>query len=457
MRGLYRRVSRNLPLIRGFRLPMRRIAVSLLALIVALVCAGGAGAAPNIVGQVKEFDLGAGTRPEALVNGPDGNLWFAGIGFDGKEFTDVLGKVTPRGEATEYTINRHPANLGLSDIVSGPDGNLWFTVGGRPRVGKVTVDGQITEFTLPNLQASPMSMTVGPDGNLWFTEFQGGSVGRITPSGEITEFPLQEAGHIAAGPDGALWVTGATTISRVATDGKATTFPLPASIEYPNEIVAGPDGALWFGIQSRFGVGATPGLGRVDTAGQVSEIPVPGGRQTFALALGASGAIWYSNGGGRIGWIIPGVATGTPACINSCRAPISALAAGPDGKLWFAAGVEPGEPSSTPGTVGTYAPPPLEIRVVGNPVVEGRNVVVPVRCRWTPAGAGCEGHLRVLAAGKQVERPVKLRLGRRKQVDLRLPGKASRRLAQRGRLLLKATTTVTGGRRDTRRIVLRRP
>ena len=323
-------------------------------------------------------------------------------------------------------------------------------------MGQITVDGQITEFTLPDPNASPASIAVGPDGNLWFASYRSGTVGRVTPAGEVTEFPLRDAIHIASGPDGALWVTGATAISRLAADGSSVSFPLPASIEYPNEIVTGPDGALWFGIQSRFGAGATPGLGRIATDGQVSEVSVPGGRQTFALSSGPYENLWYSNGGGRIGWIIPGLVTGEPACISSCRAPIADLAEGPDGKLWFASGTEPTEPYSSPGTIGTYAPPPVEIRVVGEGRLRDDVLQVPVRCRLTPAAGRCKGEVRLRAGGGLSKRPIRMLVGHRRRVDVSLPGSVRKQLARTGRAVVKATTVVAGGRRDTRRIVLHR-
>ncbi len=436
---------------------MRRLVLSLLLAALALcACAGQAVAAKDLVGQVREFKLGAGTRPGALTAGPDGNLWFAGVRQLGTGFADVVGKVTPSGQVTEFTLDVHPANLGLSDIALGPDGNLWFTVGGRPQVGRITTEGQVTEYTLPDIGASPMSIAAGPDGNLWFTEFRGGKVGRVTPGGEITEFELGDSYGIALGPDGAFWLTGATTISRLSTDGTSTAFPLPPSIEYPNEIVAGPDGALWFGYNSRFGVGSTPGLGRIAADGQISTVPVPGGRQTFALSSGPYENLWYSNGGGRIGWIIPGVVTGEPACINSCRAPIADLAEGADGKLWFAAGTEPMQPFSAPGTVGTYAPPPVEIRLVGDGAIRGDTLLLPVRCRWTPATGSCRGQVQLRAKGRLSQRRLHLRVGGKRRIALSLPDPAQRQLARDGRATLKATTSVAGGRRDTRRIVLRR-
>jgi streptogramin lyase len=437
---------------------MRRLVLSaLLALTVLAAGATPAAAAPNIVGQVEEFELGAGTRPAALVSGPDGNLWFAGYRYVPEGFADVVGRVTPGGEVTEFTVGVHAANVGLGDIAVGPDGNLWFTEGGRPKIGRITPGGQITEFDLPNPDASPEAIAAGPDGNLWFTEFRGGRVGRITPGGEIAEFPLGDAYGIASGPDGNLWLTGSTTISRLATDGTSTSFRLPPSIEYPGEIVAGPDGALWFGFNSRFGTGSIPGLGRIATDGQLSQAPVPGGRQTFALSSGPFDSVWYSNGGGRIGWIMPGVVTGDPACISSCRAPIADLVEGPDGKLWFAAGVEGGSLFTSPGTIGTYAPPPLEIRVVGDGQLRGETLLLPVRCRFTPAGSRCKGRVQLRGQGKLDQRRLSLRIGRERRVALRLPESATRQLAERGRLVLRATTSVADGRRDTRRIVLRQP
>src|SRR6516164_6515593 len=51
----------------------------------------------------------------------------------------------------------------------------------------------ITEFPLPPLNfgggSGATAITSGPDGNLWFADPIAGSVGRITPDGQVTEFP----------------------------------------------------------------------------------------------------------------------------------------------------------------------------------------------------------------------------------------------------------------------------
>jgi virginiamycin B lyase len=437
---------------------MRRL-LPLIALFGLLALPGAAAAAPNVVGQVEEFPLGAGTRPTAIVAGPDGNLWFAGVQYlPGGSFADVVGKVTPAGKVTELPLDTHSGNLGLGDIAVGPDGNLWFTVGGRPKVGRITTAGVATEFELPAADAQPGSIVAGSDGNLWFTESANRKVGRITPSGEVTEFAMLDGrspDHIAAGPDGALWVTEslAGRVARIGTDGSQTDFPLPSDAGYPGQIVAGSDGALWIGKQ-RGGV-----LARITTSGEASELPVPGGRQTFALASGPYGDVWYSNGGGRIGWVIPGVLTGTAACIDSCRAPITALTEGPDGKLWFAAGVEPDSLFTTPGTVGTYAPPPLEIRLREESPIQGSTLRVPVLCRWVAKGGACNGELKLTGRGGSkgislTRKRLHLRLGAQRKFTLRLPASARQTLARRGRLVLRLSTNAGRGPRDVRRVVL---
>lgn len=276
---------------------MRRLVLSLLlALTVLAACAGTALGAKNLVGQVEEFELAAGARPEALVAGPDGALWFAGLRHVPEGFADLVGRVTPGGEVTEFTVATHAANVGLSDIAAGPDGNLWFTFGYAAKIGRITPAGAVTEFELPDPNARPASIAAGPDGNLWFTEWQGGRVGRITPSGEVTEFPLPDnagGAGIAAGPDGALWVTQPLPgrVVRISTDGSQAAFSLPSPAGFPGEIVAGPDGALWFGMQ-RGGA-----LGRITTAGEATDVVAPGGSQTFALSSGPFDNVWYSNGG----------------------------------------------------------------------------------------------------------------------------------------------------------------
>jgi streptogramin lyase len=163
-------------------------------------------------------------------------LWYASPGIDSQSIAQTI---------TEYPIPT--ANSSPSGITVGPDGALWFTEASGNNIGRISTAGIVTdEFPIPTTNSSPSGITAGPDGALWFTEFNSTSngIGRITTAGVITE---PSAGFrifgITAGPDGALWFTENSTIGRMTTAGEITQFPLPYG-HGPNSITVGPDGAL---------------------------------------------------------------------------------------------------------------------------------------------------------------------------------------------------------------------
>ncbi len=97
-------------------------------------------------------------------------------------------------------------NSGPGDITVGHDGNLWFvelagTMDGISpdgnRVGRITTEGEITEYPLPNASGTPINIAAGPDGNVWYTK--GNAVGRVTPDGDVTEFAFRDGPARAVG------------------------------------------------------------------------------------------------------------------------------------------------------------------------------------------------------------------------------------------------------------------
>ena len=139
--------------------------------------------------------------------GPDGNLWFT------EYAVHKLGKITVQGHITQYRIHytsRQCTKGGVSNpygITAGPDGNIWFTTAGFAGcVGKMTMQGHFTTYPVP--ASGPAGITTGPDGNLWFTEEAGGAIGRMTPKGILTQYAFSgtsEPDGITVGPDTNLW------------------------------------------------------------------------------------------------------------------------------------------------------------------------------------------------------------------------------------------------------------
>lgn len=111
---------------------------------------------------------------------------------------------------TEYPIPTPDSQPNA--IILGPDGNMWFTEPNADKIGKSTPGGAITEYSVPTPDAAPGYVTAGPDGNVWFTEAFGDKIARITPSGVITEYPAPTASGyylgITTGSDGNLWFYG---------------------------------------------------------------------------------------------------------------------------------------------------------------------------------------------------------------------------------------------------------
>jgi hypothetical protein len=112
--------------------------------------------------------------PWHMTTGPDGALWLT------ERDANQIGRVTANGQFTEYPVPT--AQSGPSGITLGPDGNLWFTESTANKIGRVALGSsvKITEYRVPTPHSSPEGITTGPDGNLWFTEANGNTIGHLT-------------------------------------------------------------------------------------------------------------------------------------------------------------------------------------------------------------------------------------------------------------------------------------
>jgi streptogramin lyase len=279
---------------------------------------------------------GLALRTTAVTGGPDGNVWFLGT----ETSFGYVGKMTSAGVGTQVSdviSNR------LFSITSGPDGNLWFTgvTNSILTIFKMTTAGVVTQYPAPTSNtfgATAGGITSGPDGNLWFTETSANRIGKITPGGTISEYTLSAGSSpsaIVAGPDGALWFTesSADKIGRMTTDGTLTNeFPVPTAGANPQDIVAALDGNLWFTESAQ----SASKIGRITTAGVVTEYGVPtASSQPFGIAY-AGGSLWFTeNFSGKIGQVAgvgPGPCVPGPStlCLNGNRFKVEVSWSAPD-------------------------------------------------------------------------------------------------------------------------------
>jgi streptogramin lyase len=306
------------------------LALALAVVVAAAVFAANPTAIQASSGDITEFAVPtAMSGPNAITDGPDGNLWFT------EQRSNQIGRLTPSGVITEFAIPTAGGNP--SAITTGSDGNLWFTevttTGIDDNIGRLTPAGVFTAFSVPN--SVPTGITSGPDGNLWFTENNTDKIGVMTTAGALTEYSVPTSGSglsgITAGPDGNLWfVEGdSNKIGVVTPAGAITEYTIPTASSFTQEITSGPDGNLWF---AEFNGNK---IGKITPAGAITEYPTPTGVSPLGISSGADGNVWFTeSAGNRIGSMTQAGAV-TEYSIATAGSNPNGIATGPDGNVWF--------------------------------------------------------------------------------------------------------------------------
>ncbi len=181
-------------------------------------------------------------------------------------------------------------------------------------------------------------MTTGPDGNLWVAEYEinGNKIAKITPFGVTTEYTIpttnSSPGGITLGPDGNLWFTETigSKIGKITTAGVISEYPLTANSR-PHSIVKGADGNLWFVEQGNSGK-----IGKITTNGIITEYSAPNATNADGITLGPDGNVWFGEGtADKIARItLDGTVTEYSTGITA-GANIDRLTTGADGNVWF--------------------------------------------------------------------------------------------------------------------------
>jgi streptogramin lyase len=347
---------------------------------------------------VAEFTVSANpAEPQGITLGPDGLLWYA----DHKR--DVIGRVTSLGDATDVASTQGSKPW---DIAVGADSNLWFTEqGGNGTIGRITSTGAVTSFPIPTAASEPTEIVAGADGALWFTERAADKIGRITTNGQVTEYSGMSGSQpsgIALGADGNVWFTEESgRIGRITPTGAISDWAAPASAE-PHGITLGPDGNLWFGDQGLHAIG------RITSGPAVAPSSVTDAAQTTATLRGvvrpaAQATTYYfeygqtgsygattaaTNAGSGtspvdVASAVAGLAPGTTYHYRAVAANGTDTTRGPDRTFTTTATPEnPGSPPMLDQTPPTHVPDPTP--VLGRTVVVGAaQGVVTVKLKGT--------------------------------------------------------------------------
>jgi streptogramin lyase len=206
----------------------------------------------NLVGRLNpadgtstEFSLGFGGQN--IINGPDGNIWVGGNGMG------TLARVHLDGTIDTFQLPQ-PFG-GPRGLTVGPDRNLWMTDANQ--ILRVNTAGQlIGQFAIPTANSGAYGMAVGSDGALWFGEINANQIGRITVDGVITELPVPTpnsgCGVVVRGSDGNIWFGEeyANQIGEVVLNHGVSTYgqqvTLTATVSAPLSQPGTPTGSVTF-------------------------------------------------------------------------------------------------------------------------------------------------------------------------------------------------------------------
>lgn len=185
-----------------------------------------------------------------ITYGPDGNIWIT-AGFRS------IYRVSPAGgPATEFRI-QGGGFRGPSAITPGPDGHLYFVQSGNTadsgnKIGRITMQGVLSEWTIPTANSFPYGLALGRDGKFYFTEQLGKKLGQFNPlTGQILESPLPNGKsplEIVAVPSGS---SASSTFDRIGgieeielmmnAVGDGEGDPAPQAVTITETVPEGPD------------------------------------------------------------------------------------------------------------------------------------------------------------------------------------------------------------------------
>jgi len=269
----------------------------------------------------------------AIVQGPDGNMWFI------DENAGQLVRMSMAGSIKEFNITAHLPGNGVSMAV-GADGRFYIS-DESTSITRVTTGGSAVEIPIPSGDNTSIDgIAAGPDGNVWFAEFT--HIAKVTPAGVVTEFPypsgINQYGGVTAGSDGNVWFaqSAQNAIGRInPTTGAIKMFAISVSCT-PAAVVLAKDNNVWF-----FCLTTAPTLGKITPSGKITTFNIGG---TFGsneteqfCARGPDGEPWCASGNDgtifRVNTSAHTVTSFTPPLSSGARP--YAVAAGPDGNIWM--------------------------------------------------------------------------------------------------------------------------
>ena len=144
--------------------------------------------------------------PHGITLDADGEtIWFTG------KRTSTVGKINSDGSVVHFELPQLAAMPIF--LAAGPDGNIWGTELLGNNILNVSKSGVVKEFKIPTSNSRPIGIIQDPsEPFMWFTQEAGKKIGKIDMNGNIVEFSVPLVlesdilGSLSFDPEGNLWV-----------------------------------------------------------------------------------------------------------------------------------------------------------------------------------------------------------------------------------------------------------
>jgi streptogramin lyase len=272
------------------------------------------------------------------------------LGLPSLAAAQTCSTATPTPTAETWTESKSTVNGARINIFTGPtdhgsslaitsgiDKSLWVTLTADAAIMKISTGGAAEIYPTPTPDSSPEAIVEVNGKDMWFSEWGTGCVGSITAKGKITEYStgLSETNSVGmTTTDKEAWfTTDYYGIGKVTEAGKVHLYSFPDDSSQPTAITLGPDGNLWF-VEAEGN-----NVGKITPEGEVKEYNVGfnGFSNSFGIAAGSDGRIWFADPGNSIPRIgaIKTDGSGLTYYSAGLTGEADSIVAGPDGNLYF--------------------------------------------------------------------------------------------------------------------------
>lgn len=258
---------------------------------------------------IDKIDLPSQAQATSLAFDHDGNIWFTDYWGDRIGMANVKTK-----SVALFTV---PAGSRPDSIVVGGDGNLYVAAFGTGGVLRMTPQGTVTTIHglgtghhARGLLVNGTAITYGDFDNCRIYEYS--TLFQITAVVPVT---CQKIYDLTVGPDGLVWYAGGTKIGKLTTSGPVAYDPAPGTIAVT--LAAAPDGTLWYGGDSGL-VSGQARIGQITTTGVATNLPIQTtiGTIAYVTVRQSDGMVYFSlPGNDKQGSVSPAASTAPDATV----------------------------------------------------------------------------------------------------------------------------------------------